>query len=74
MLIKLKLHAIVADQIGDLHDVQVPTGTDVAGLLTALGVDRDRAGFVLVNGQRTSYNTELHEGDTVFIIPFLGGG
>jgi sulfur carrier protein ThiS len=74
MLIKLKLHAIVADQIGDLHDVQVPAGTDVTGLLTALGIDRDRAGFVLVNGQRIPYNTELHEEDTVFIIPFLGGG
>jgi sulfur carrier protein ThiS len=29
---------------------------------------------VLVNGQRIPYNTELHEEDTVFIIPFLGGG
>ncbi|HEY5000460.1 MAG TPA: MoaD/ThiS family protein [Candidatus Cryosericum sp.] len=74
MLIKLKLHAIVADQVGDLHDIQVPAGTDVAGLLTALGIDRDRAGFVLVNGHRVPYNTELHEEDTVFIIPFLGGG
>jgi sulfur carrier protein ThiS len=74
MLIKLKLHAIVADQIGDLHDVQVPAGTNVTGLLAALGIDRDRAGFVLVNGQRIPYNTELHEEDTVFIIPFLGGG
>ena len=74
MLIKLKLHAIVADQIGDLHDVRVPAGTDVTGLLAALGIDRDRAGFVLVNGQRIPYNTELHEEDTVFIIPFLGGG
>jgi sulfur carrier protein ThiS len=74
MLIRLKLHAIIADQVGDLHDVQVPTGTDVAGLLAVLGIDRDRAGFVLVNGQRIPYDTELHEEDTVFIIPFLGGG
>ncbi len=74
MLINLKLHAIVADQIGDLHDVQVPTGTDIASLLAALGIDRDRAGFVLVNGHRAPYDTELHEQDTVFIIPFLGGG
>ena len=74
MLIKLKLHAIVADQVGDLHDVQVPTGTDVTGLVAELRIDRDRTGFVLVNGQRIPYNTELHEEDTVFIIPFLGGG
>ncbi|HEX7608204.1 MAG TPA: MoaD/ThiS family protein [Candidatus Cryosericum sp.] len=74
MLIKLKLHAIIADQVGNLHAVQVPTGTDVAGLLAALGIDRDRAGFVLVNGQRMPYSAELHEEDTVFIIPFLGGG
>ncbi len=74
MLIRLKLHAIIADQVGDLHDVRVPAGTDVTGLLAALGVDRDRAGFVLVNGHRTPYNTELNEEDTVFIIPFLGGG
>jgi sulfur carrier protein ThiS len=74
MLIKLKLHAIIADQVGNLHDVQVPARTDVAGLLATLGIDRDRAGFVLVNGKRTPYNTELHEEDTVFIIPFLGGG
>ncbi|MCX6084380.1 MAG: MoaD/ThiS family protein [Caldiserica bacterium] len=74
MLIKLKLHPILADQVGHLDDVQVPTGTNVAGLLAALGIDRDRAGFVLVNGHRTPYNAELHEEDTVFIIPFLGGG
>ena len=74
MLINLKLHAIIADQVGDLHDVQVPAGTDVVGMLVALGIDRDRAGFVLVNGQRAPYDTELHDKDTVFIIPFLGGG
>lgn len=74
MLIRLKLHAIIADQVGDLHDVRVPAGTDVTGLLAALGVDRDRAGFVLVNGHRTPYSTELNEEDTVFIVPFLGGG
>ncbi|MCX6085457.1 MAG: MoaD/ThiS family protein [Caldiserica bacterium] len=74
MLIKLKLHAIVADQIGDLHEVQVPAGTTVTGLLATLRIERDRAGFVLVNGRRTTYDTELHGEDTVFIVPFLGGG
>ena len=74
MLIRLRLHAIVADQVGDLHDVQVPAGTTVTGLLVALGVERDRAGFVLINGRRAPYDTELHGEDTVFIMPFLGGG
>jgi sulfur carrier protein ThiS len=74
MLVKLKLHAIVAEQIGDLHDANVPDGTTVAGLLATLGIDPDRAGFVLVNGHRLPYDTVLHEGETVFIIPFLGGG
>jgi len=74
MLINLKLHAVVADQIGDLHDIQVPEGTTVAGLLKSLMIDPDRAGFVLVNGHRVPYETELHPSDTVFIIPFLGGG
>jgi molybdopterin synthase sulfur carrier subunit len=74
MFVKLKLHAVVADQIGDLHDVQVPDGTTVAGLIKTLGIDPDRAGFVLVNGHRLPYDTELREADTVFIIPFLGGG
>jgi len=30
MLIKLKLHAIIADQVGDLHDVQVPTAEQMS--------------------------------------------
>ncbi len=74
MLIKLKLHAVVAEQIGDLHDVEVPDSTTVAGLLSILNIDPDRAGFVLVNGHRIPYDSVLHESDTVFIIPFLGGG
>jgi len=52
----------------------VPAGTTVSGLLATLGVERDRAGFVLVNGRCTPYDTELHGEDTVFTIPFLGGG
>ncbi len=74
MLIRLKLHAVVADEIGDMHDAEVVQGTTVEELLAALHVDKQRAGFVLVNGQRVPYNTQLREGDTVFVMPFLGGG
>ena len=72
MLIRLKLHAIIADQVGDLHDVRVPAGTDVTGLLAALGVDRDRAGFVLVNGHRTPYRHRTQRGRHSVYYPIPG--
>lgn len=74
MLIKLKLHAVVADEIGDMRDAEIVQGATVEELLTALHIDRQHAGFVLVNGQRVPYDTKLCEGDTVFVMPFLGGG
>ena len=73
MTVLLNLHPIVAEQIGDPQSVNVSDGTTVDGVLVVLGVDATRAGFVLVNGQRVPYDTVLHDGDTLFDMPFLGG-
>ena len=74
MTVLLNLHPIVAEQIGDPQSVNVSDGTTVDGVLVVLGVDATRAGFVLVNGQRVPYDAVLHDGDTLFVMPFLGGG
>ncbi len=74
MHIKLKLHAIIAAEIGDLHEIDLPEGATLAELLKSAKINRDRAGFILINGRREPYDKVLQENDTVFIMPFLGGG
>lgn len=74
MTIVLNLHPIVAEQTGDPHSINVPEGATVDDALAVLGIDATRAGFVLVNGQQIPYDTPLHDGDSLFIMPFLGGG
>lgn len=74
MHIKLKLHAIIAAEIGDLHGIDLPEGATLAELLKSAKINRDRAGFILINGRREPYDKVLQENDTVFIMPFLGGG
>ncbi|MCL6429627.1 MAG: MoaD/ThiS family protein [Anaerolineae bacterium] len=49
-------------------------GKTVAEVLAELQIDSDLVAMVLVNGRQTPKDTVLSDGDTVKLIPFVGGG
>jgi sulfur carrier protein ThiS len=57
----------------ETRDVDVPSGTDVAGLIKQLDYDRYDL-FHVVQGKHARYDQVLNEGDNVVIIPVPGGG
>lgn len=54
--------------------MRLPDGTDVAGLLVRLGIDRSLASIVVVNGRICEVSTTLSHGDKVDLVPPVTGG
>jgi molybdopterin converting factor small subunit len=74
MKVKLNLHPIIIEQIGDITEFELPPDSTLGSLVQALKLSALRTGFAMVNGKRATEMTVLHDGDTVFFMPFLGGG
>ena len=55
-------------------ELEVPEGTDVAGLIISLGIPPDLVGSVTVNNRRSGADRVLTQGATVAIIPAISGG
>ncbi len=51
-----------------------PDGTLVSGLLQSLDFTDKPPGIVLLNGISAAVDTELHDGDTVALLPLISGG
>ncbi|MFZ4855200.1 MAG: MoaD/ThiS family protein [Desulfuromonadaceae bacterium] len=51
-----------------------PDGTLVSGLLQSLDFADKPPGIVLLNGISAAVDTELHDGDTVALLPLISGG
>lgn len=52
----------------------VTEGTDVRGLIDALGIPRAMVGSVTINKKRQGLETKITDGDTVAVIPAISGG
>ncbi len=53
---------------------EVEEGTDVDGLIRALGLPGSLVGSVTVNKKRSGRDRRLADGDAVAIIPAISGG
>lgn len=51
-----------------------PQGTEVSEIVKEIGIPVNDLGIVLINGNHASLNDKLHEGDTVSLMPLIGGG
>ena len=75
--VTIVLHGYFSRRLPDgIHAVALPltrAGTPRAALV-ALAVPLDAIGLVLVNKQQASLDTPLQPGDTVDILPLMGGG
>lgn len=72
MRVKIKLFSTLKrDQDAQ---VDLPGNATVKGLLSRLGIDPDQVGVLMVNARSATFDQALGEGDTVTIIPPIGGG
>lgn len=53
---------------------EYPVGHLVGDLLQTLGFTGKPPGVILLNGMPTTLDTELHDGDTVALLPLVSGG
>ncbi len=54
--------------------IQLPGDSTVMDLLTRIGVQPDDVGVLIRNNRDTTFKTSLNNGDTLTIIPPIGGG
>jgi molybdopterin converting factor small subunit len=80
MLVQVKLYATLRRfapddvELGDPFPVDVDV-TTIEGVLQKLGIDREQAKIIMVNGMRiTNLNHSLSPEDTIVIFPPVGGG
>jgi molybdopterin converting factor small subunit len=77
--ITLKLFASLQQYLpvgtrGRQAQVDVAVGETAGSVLERLGVPRDLAHLLLVNGQHRDWDTPVTEGDTLSVFPPVAGG
>jgi molybdopterin synthase sulfur carrier subunit len=73
---KLKIQLIGIFQIGRYKEAvrEYPAATSVRMLVDELHLSTPLLGAVLINGIHADLEDQLKDGDTICILPLLGGG
>lgn len=74
MQVSVKLYPGLQHAKGSCFTIQLREPAVVADLLQELGFGQHEVEVVAVNGELRQYDTPLHHGDTVSLMPFIGGG
>jgi len=79
MKIFLKVATILLDKADPKlestgFELTLPDGTDVGGMLLALGLESRLVGSVTINKKRRPLDAPIAEGDHVAVIPAISGG
>ena len=59
---------------GNTTEVDVPTGSTVAEVLTPFGIPLDDSSVIVLNGLTVDLNTPVSEGDKVAAFSAIAGG
>lgn len=74
MQIKIKLiGAFRVDRFKE-HDGDYPAGMTAEKIIEQLHIPRRALGTVLINGVHSRIDDIVNEGDTIALLPILGGG
>ncbi|GFO67133.1 hypothetical protein GMLC_07120 [Geomonas limicola] len=74
MQVTIKLFAALRWKLFEEEVREYPEGTTVAQLAADLGIPAPEIGIRLVNGRHCPFEQVLQDGDTVFLMPPIGGG
>ena len=74
--IQIKVRLIGALRIDRFKEeiTDYPIGIRVDGIVEQLQIPKRALGIVLINGVHAGYSDSLNEGDTLALLPILGGG
>jgi len=73
--IELRLFATLAQYIPATPErFKIAHGTRIEELLLKLGIPKEEAKLIFINGKKQDYDHELQNGDRVGIFPPVGGG
>ncbi len=73
---QIKVRLIGAFRIGRFKEIvaDYPVGTKIVEIVNQLQIPQRALGTVLINGTHANQSTALTEGDTLALLPILGGG
>jgi sulfur carrier protein len=74
MQVEVKLFATLQKDRFQKAMVYLDQGSKVSDLLNHLGITVDDVGVLVVNKRDATFDQSLNEGDTITIIPPIGGG
>jgi len=74
MQVTIKLFAALRWRLFEEEVRNCPDGTTVGELAADLGIPPQEIGIKLVNGQHCQLDQVLKDGDTVYLMPPIGGG
>jgi len=74
MLVKVKLFATFRKERFKEKDMILDEGCTVGWVVDYLAITRQELGIIFLNGQATTNECVLQEGDTLSIFPMVGGG
>ncbi len=74
MFVEVKLFATLKKDRFPRNQIQLQSNSRITDLLTILGISVDDVGVLVVNQKDATFDQVLKEGDTVTIIPPIGGG
>ena len=74
MKIEIKLLASIGVGRFKTEVREYPPATGISQVVRELGIPEKNIGVVLLNGQHASLEDSLKDGDTLSLLPLVGGG
>jgi len=74
MKAKIKLFATLRSGRFDIKEMDLAEGTTIFNIIEQLGIGKEEAAILFINGVHAELNTVIKEGDDVAIFPPVGGG
>ena len=74
MKIEIKLFASLRVERFQVEVREYPSTTGIGQVVGSLGIPEADVGIVLVNGQHAALEGSLKDGDSLSLLPLVGGG
>ena len=74
LLTQMKQYLPDSDLPGHTRSVEVKEGTVIREVLSELGIPEDTPKVILLNDRQGKLDDILKEGDTITVVPPVGGG
>ncbi|MBN1545989.1 MAG: hypothetical protein JW902_04945 [Syntrophaceae bacterium] len=74
MQVKVRLIGVFQSNHFKENVAEYPDGSKVEEIVSGLQISPQALGVILINGLHASIGDTLHDGDTLALLPLLGGG